>query len=98
MVINATMNGLTAISQIAGSGTVAVFGAQQVAAFAIIAFTIGALAYVGLDIVVGVCLGGLIAIGFGFIGWLPMQQTLFVVLIIWGLGFAYFTTIFHGSH
>jgi hypothetical protein len=94
-VVNIT--GLDAIGSIAGNGTMSMFGSQQIAAWIVIAAIVIALAFIGLDIVAGVAIGGLAAIGFAFLGWLPMQETLVVVLIIWGLGFAYFITSFYGS-
>jgi hypothetical protein len=90
------VDGFSILGTVAGNGVRSVFGTQMLAAFILVFLVVGALAWVGLDIVADICLGGLLALGLGYAGWLPMPVTQVIVLIIWGLGFGYFILIFYG--
>lgn len=88
-------NGWDALATILGTGTQNVFGTLSIAALGVILVVVGLMAYMGLDVVAAVCLGGLLAIGFAFYGWLPFNVTIYVVMVLWGLGFAYFVLLFY---
>lgn len=88
-------DGWDALATIFATGTQNVFGTLSIAALIAILVVVGILAYIGLDVVAAVCLGGLLAIGFAFYGWLPFNVTMYVVMVLWGLGFAYFILLFY---
>jgi len=89
------VNGFDALATILGIGTQNVFGTLSIAALIAILTVVGLMAYLGLDVVASVCLGGLLAIGFAYYGWLPYTVTIYIVMVLWALGFAYFVLLFY---
>ena len=86
-------DGFGIIGIIFGNGVQGAVGSYELASFIAIVCVIGALAYIGVDVIASMCLGGLMALGMAWIGWLgPLQVVIMVVMIMWGLGFAYFVT------
>lgn len=89
------VDGWDALSTTLNAGTQSIFGGLGIAALIGILVVVGLMAFMGLDVVASVMLGGLLAIGFAYYGWLPFTVTLYIVMVLWGLGFAYFILLFY---
>jgi hypothetical protein len=83
------------IQTVFGMGVNSIFGGLEIGALLLIFVVVAVLAFAGLDIVASIELGGLLALGLAYAGWLPLEITRIVVLVLWGLGFAYFWLIFY---